>query len=193
MNTVLAAIDFSPVSREVVAEAADISRALHARLVLVTAVNPPVVATDVSPLVPDVLDFTAELERAAKHQLQQMQRRLAERGVTVETIHNRGWPANVILAQAKEVKAAYIVVGSHGHTAFYDLLVGSTTSAVLKRAPCPVVVIPSARSHPRITRRDATKGTGFLPTQHTARAELRDKEKKVVETPVRARRGAKSL
>jgi nucleotide-binding universal stress UspA family protein len=146
MNTVLAAIDFSPVSREVVAEATDISRALHARLVLVTAVNPPVVATDVAPLVPDVLDFTAELERAAKYQLQQMQRRLAERGVTVETIHDRGWPANVILAQAKEVKAAYIVLGSHGHTAFYDLLVGSTTSAVLKRAPCPVVVIPCARS-----------------------------------------------
>jgi universal stress protein A len=34
------------------------------------------------------------------------------------------------------------VLGSHGHTAFYDLLVGSTAAGVLKHAPCPVVVVP---------------------------------------------------
>jgi nucleotide-binding universal stress UspA family protein len=33
-------------------------------------------------------------------------------------------------------------MGSHGHTAFYDLLVGSTTHGVLMRANCPVVIVP---------------------------------------------------
>jgi nucleotide-binding universal stress UspA family protein len=37
------------------------------------------------------------------------------------------------------------VMGSHGHTALYDLLVGSTTHGVLMRAQCPVVIVPSAK------------------------------------------------
>ena len=47
-----------------------------------------------------------------------------------------------ILKTAEEQRADFIVMGSHGHTAFYDFLVGSTTHGVLKSAPCPVVVLP---------------------------------------------------
>jgi nucleotide-binding universal stress UspA family protein len=36
-------------------------------------------------------------------------------------------------------------MGSHGHGAFYDLLVGSTTQGVLKRATCPVVIVPTSK------------------------------------------------
>jgi len=35
------------------------------------------------------------------------------------------------------------VLGSHGHTAFYDLLVGSTTHGILLRAKCPVLIVPA--------------------------------------------------
>jgi len=30
-------------------------------------------------------------------------------------------------------------MGTHGHGAIYDLLVGSTTHGVLEKAPCPVL------------------------------------------------------
>jgi nucleotide-binding universal stress UspA family protein len=33
-------------------------------------------------------------------------------------------------------------MGSHGHNAFYDLLVGTTTHGVLRKATCPVVIVP---------------------------------------------------
>ena len=46
------------------------------------------------------------------------------------------------IEQAERLTADYIVIGSHGHTAFYDLLVGSTASGVLKSASCPVVIVP---------------------------------------------------
>jgi nucleotide-binding universal stress UspA family protein len=51
-----------------------------------------------------------------------------------------------ILDHAKQVSADYLVMGSHGHTALYDLLVGSTTHGVLLRAPCPVVITPSPKA-----------------------------------------------
>ena len=48
-----------------------------------------------------------------------------------------------ILECAKAVKADAIVMGRHGHGAMYNLLVGSVTEGVLKRATCPVVLVPS--------------------------------------------------
>ena len=48
--------------------------------------------------------------------------------------------AEAILEEARNLSAAFIVIGSHGHGAVYELLAGSTTHGVLHRAPCPVVV-----------------------------------------------------
>jgi nucleotide-binding universal stress UspA family protein len=62
--------------------------------------------------------------------------------VTAETVHVVGSPVPEIIEQAKTCAADYIVIGSHGHTAFYDLLVGSTANGVLKRAKCPVLIVP---------------------------------------------------
>jgi nucleotide-binding universal stress UspA family protein len=67
----------------------------------------------------------------------------------VETALLHGFIGPMILREAQKRRAAYIVIGSHGHSAFYDLVVGSTASLVLKRAACPVLVVPSQR----LTRR----------------------------------------
>ena len=60
----------------------------------------------------------------------------------VTTVQRTGIPVTAILGRAASTKARYIVMGSHGHGAMYDLLVGSTTHGVLKKAPCPVLVVP---------------------------------------------------
>jgi nucleotide-binding universal stress UspA family protein len=49
-----------------------------------------------------------------------------------------------ILSEAEQHQASLIVMGSHGHGAFYELLVGSVTHGVMKGAHCPIVVVPSA-------------------------------------------------
>ncbi len=51
-----------------------------------------------------------------------------------------------ILEAARICEADYIVMGSHGHNAFYDLLVGTTTHGVMRKAPCPVVIVPTAKN-----------------------------------------------
>ena len=48
-----------------------------------------------------------------------------------------------IRVEAVTCGADYIVMGSHGHTPLYDLLVGTTTHGVLKNARCPVVIVPA--------------------------------------------------
>jgi Universal stress protein family len=43
---------------------------------------------------------------------------------------------------ARPLEAAYIVLGSHGHTALYELIVGGTAAGILRDASCPVLIIP---------------------------------------------------
>jgi nucleotide-binding universal stress UspA family protein len=46
------------------------------------------------------------------------------------------------VAAAHEWRAALIVLGTHGRSGVTRLLLGSTAEAVLRHAPCPVVVVP---------------------------------------------------
>jgi nucleotide-binding universal stress UspA family protein len=145
MKTILAPIDFSPVSRRVISAATSLAAALDGRVILMHTVKPPTIVTDLAPAVGEAVQIANELEQAAHRHLLSLGKRLAKRGVNVEIVCQQGYPLANILAQAKALPADFIVIGSHGHTAFYDLVLGSTSSGVLKRATCPVVVVPAAR------------------------------------------------
>jgi nucleotide-binding universal stress UspA family protein len=47
-----------------------------------------------------------------------------------------------ILAQAAATAADLIVIGSHGRSGFERLLLGSVTEKILRKATCPVMVVP---------------------------------------------------
>lgn len=142
MKTILAAVDTSSIAESVVAEAAALARAGKARVVLITVVQPPVITSEYVPMVENLAEITAAGEKAAARHLATIQKRLEADGIEVDSVQATGAPISHILEQAKEHAADYIVMGSHGHTAFYDLLVGSTTHGVLLRASCPIVVVP---------------------------------------------------
>jgi nucleotide-binding universal stress UspA family protein len=81
--------------------------------------------------------------------LARVQDYLTDKGIETDTLQFTGAPVPNILKQAEKLDADYIVMGSHGHTAFYDLLVGSTTHGVLLRATCPVVIVPAEKKKGR--------------------------------------------
>lgn len=143
MKTILVPIDFSPVSRYVLKEAAALARLARARLVLLHVVQPPAVVTDLVPLVGEALELTAELEVIGRRHLQRLQKSPTLKGLKVDLVCEQGYPVAQLLAQAKRWRADVIVLGSHGHGAVYNLVIGSTTNGVLKHAPCPVLVVPA--------------------------------------------------
>lgn len=142
MKTILAPVDSSPASNDVVAAAAALAQAISGRLVLLTVVQPPVFTAEYSVMMENIAEITAIGERAAANHLAKLQKTVERAGLTVETVQQSGSPVTHIVEQADKYQADYIVMGSHGHTAFYDLLVGSTTHGVMKRARCPVVIVP---------------------------------------------------
>jgi len=52
-----------------------------------------------------------------------------------------GKPATVILEEIAELDADLVVMGTHGRTHLDHMLLGSVAERVLRRAPCPVLVV----------------------------------------------------
>jgi nucleotide-binding universal stress UspA family protein len=142
VKTILAAVDSSNMRDAVLAEAVALARTGAGRVVLLTVVQPPVLTSEYAPVVENFGDLIAAGEKAAASLLASARQSVETDGVGVETVQVSGAPVAHILEQAAKHRADYIVMGSHGHTAFYDLLVGSTTHGVLMRANCPVVIVP---------------------------------------------------
>jgi nucleotide-binding universal stress UspA family protein len=142
VKIILVPIDFSPVTRSVVARAAALAGPAGAGIVILHVVQPPAVISDLDPALPVI----QTMNRSAVRQLTKWRQLLEGRGLAVETecVVN-GSPAHVISTEAERRSAEYVIIGSHGHGAFYDLLVGSTTSGVLKKVACPVVIVPALK------------------------------------------------
>ena len=61
---------------------------------------------------------------------------------TDEIIVKHGTPEEHILRQAKDRNCDIIVMGSHGHGALEEAVVGSTVRRVVRRSKVPVFVVP---------------------------------------------------
>lgn len=60
---------------------------------------------------------------------------------TDEVLIKRGIPAEIIIETAKELSCDLIVMGTHGHSAIADVLIGGTARRVVRESPIPVLVI----------------------------------------------------
>ncbi|MBS0632591.1 MAG: universal stress protein [Verrucomicrobia bacterium] len=151
MKTILVPVDLSPAAARVCDAACALAKLTGARLVLMHV-------TELAPIVVGDLyavnaAFAAEAATAAgkyaARRLEVLARQCARRGVEAKTVQCTDLPVTAIIGRAKSLRAAYIVIGSHGHGAVYDLVAGSTTHGVLRKARCPVLVVPIAAEKPR--------------------------------------------
>src|SRR5581483_3399201 len=140
MKTILVPVDFSDVTTEVVETARKFAAAFEGRLVILNVADPEpdFVGFEAGP--PTVRVATARDFKLERQRLDDVKAKLANSGCDVTALHIQGPIVEKILHEAGEQQADLIAIGSHGHGAFYDLLVGSVTHGVIKEARCPVVV-----------------------------------------------------
>lgn len=147
MTTILAPVDFSQVSERVVGAAVTLARAFSGRVVLLNVIQPPIITSEYGMVMENVQELLAVSEKSAAKQLERLREKFASGSdFSIELVQQTGSPVPMILDHARAIAADYIVLGSHGHTALYNLLVGSTASGIVKGAVCPVVLIPPARN-----------------------------------------------
>lgn len=85
-------------------------------------------------------------DEGEKSKLAQWQREIAQAGIKISLHEPTGIVTDEILNQADVINADLIVMGTHGHGAMYNLLVGSATKGVLKRCMRPLLLVPAARA-----------------------------------------------
>lgn len=141
---ILVPIDFSPVTTQVLGHASVLAAGLGGRLYLVhvAAPDPEFVGYDAGPQT--VRDQVARKYREQHQQLQAEADALRAGGLDAVAVLVQGPSVETILSEAERVCADLIVMGSHGHGAVYRLLAGSVSQGVLRRAPCPVLVVPAS-------------------------------------------------
>ena len=149
MKTIVALVDFSDVTSRVIEQATKLASAFQARLVLLHAVPDQPAVVELGLASPTVMVEPSEKKIEADYNsLLDLRDSLAQSGVQVlvqQLEHSR---VEKLLEQCHALDADLIVMGSHHHGAFYQLIVGTITSDVLKRATCPVLVVPAPSAQP---------------------------------------------
>ena len=164
MKRILVPIDFSDVTPPVIDLARQLAGALGAEIHLVHVKEVTAAAIpgtlgyglagmpELAPMagVP-VPEFEPMPEPISKDEgreskLAKWREKIAQGGITVSVHEPTGAVAEEILNQANELNADLIVMGTQGHGAMYNLLVGSATEGVLKHSTRPVLLVPGPRS-----------------------------------------------
>lgn len=145
MKSILVPVDFSDATPQVIETATQMARAFGGRLVLLHVVEPE---PDFVGFEPGPVPMRMSVARDFKEEhlkLEELKKSVATSGLEVMALQIRGSTADKILHEATTQEAGLIIMGSHGHGALYEILVGSVTTGVLKSAQCPVVVVPVRR------------------------------------------------
>lgn len=141
----LTAIDFSPQTGKVMDAARYLATALEAELWLVHAAAPEPVVRRYGAADRQDRDKTAREYREEHRLIQEAAADARDAGIKATGLLVQGPPAKMILKEAADLDADMIIVGSHGFGAVLGLLLGSVSKTVLRKAGCPVLVVPADR------------------------------------------------
>ena len=86
-------------------------------------------------------EFCQAAREGGKEQLQEFVKNHTHDEIQPEIVVHQGIASDSILAFAQAQKTDVIVMGTHGRRGYDRLMLGSVTNRVIRRAPCPVLVV----------------------------------------------------
>ena len=144
MRTILVPTDFSKVARNAAEYAVAFAKGIKANVLLLHVYHVPVpVSIDAAPIMIITPD---ELRKESEKQLKKEALRLKKNtGVNVKYKATMGLAVDEILAEQRN--ASFIVMGMKGASKLSETLMGSITTATLRKAKTPMIVIPEKASY----------------------------------------------
>lgn len=136
MKKILVCHDGSKASDKALKKAVEIAAKFRASLTVVTVI-PDLYLAEI--METDRMRILASLTGEAEASLRKIREKAS--GVALKTLLRQGSPAEVILEEAKKMKADIVVTGSHGRHGASKFLLGSVSSKIVDHAACSVLVI----------------------------------------------------
>ncbi len=141
LTTIIAGADVSIPSDQAIDRAGALATKHGAKLVIVHAqANDGAVDGATNEVVKQLGEVAAAMRLEVARRLDERLRAMRALGVDAEVLTPTGPPGEVVAQLARERGAELIVVGTHGHTGISRFLLGSVATAILRHAPCDVLV-----------------------------------------------------
>ena len=133
-KTILFPTDFSTASDAALVHAESLARQMNARLLIVHVEEPP--------LAYGGGELYYGLPEPSSERILKMLEDVKPSDPSVPYTHRltMGDPAGEVVRIAEDENAEMIIIGTHGRTGMTRLLMGSVAEAIVRRAPCPVLV-----------------------------------------------------
>jgi nucleotide-binding universal stress UspA family protein len=145
-NKILIAVDLSEQSASIIEKGIELAIKMEGT-VLISSIIPVYVdyLQSQMALIPTQWDeiYMAQKEHAMK-ELENI--KVKHPNVEIQLLVEVGNPKFDVIERAKESKATYIVVGTHGRTGLSHTVMGSTAEYIVRHATVPVLVVPMDRS-----------------------------------------------
>jgi nucleotide-binding universal stress UspA family protein len=140
LKKILVPIDFSDCSKKALQYAIPLARQHGAALTLLYVVpQPSFVGGEYTGI--EYARLEDDQAVSGKKQLGALIANEVQGEVPAETLVRSGMPVVEILEAAKALPADLIVISTHGRTGLKHVLLGSVAEDVVRRAPCPVLVV----------------------------------------------------
>ena len=145
MKKILVPIDFSGMTADIIKVAAEDAKCSGAELVLfyVEEPEPDWIGFEPGPQV--LRDLRAEDFHKHKQDLEALEAALKSEGIKARAIMVQGGIVEKILEEADKMDADLIVMGTHGHSALHDALLGGISKNILKATGRPILFVPKKK------------------------------------------------
>jgi nucleotide-binding universal stress UspA family protein len=141
MKRILCPVDFSEFSVRALERAVPLANWFDAEVTALHVVPTLPAPGPGLPYFPAPLETTREQGEQAESKLCDLVTPFLAERVAIETRVRGGEPWREILAEAEDLPADLVVMGTHGRGGFEHLLLGSVTEKLLRRVSCPVLVV----------------------------------------------------
>lgn len=143
IRSILLPTDFSDCGNYALSYAASLARRFGASVICVHVIEPMVPTVGYSGMTEPlpIADISDQLEDSAERELPKLAECEECAGLEIEEVIVHGEAAAEIVRVAKERQVDLIVVSSHGRKGLGRILFGSTAEAIVRHAPCPVLVV----------------------------------------------------
>lgn len=150
LHKILIAVEDSDYSTIATAYGFDLAKKVNAQVALLHVNEVPVTGTPyiTDPLINESSVLMPEIIMAQEESSKKLLNNIAEKygtDITIFTFHKIGNPQEEILATAEEWNADMIILGTHGRTGFDHFISGSVAEKVVRKAKCPVLIIPNEK------------------------------------------------
>lgn len=147
MKTILVPTDFSKAAKNAAEYAVKLAEKINAQVLLFHVFHVPIDTTDFPVNIISPMDLQKENEALLKKEIAKLKK---NKKVSINFLVKNGLPVDEIIEEEKNV--FMIIMGMTGASKMSEILIGSTTTTVIRKSKKPVFVIPEKAKYKHIEK-----------------------------------------